>query len=182
MPAATVSLHDKTFVPFIEAERLARRVAELGAQISADYAHLAEPLLVVPVLSGSFVFAADLVRHLAVPCQIEFIRVASYAGTGSTGAVQQVLGLASPLAGRHVLLVEDIVDTGLTMHHLLGQFGAQGPASVRVATLLSKPESLQQPVPLAYAGFEIGPEFVVGYGLDYNGLGRELPQVYVLQP
>ncbi len=177
-----VRLHDKTFIPFIEASRLAARVAELGARISADYAHLAEPLLVVPVLSGSFVFAADLVRHISVPCQVEFIRVSSYAGTGSTGAVQQVLGLATPLAGRHVLLVEDIVDTGLTMHQLLQRFGGDGPASVRVATLLSKPASLQTPVPLAYTGFTIGPEFVVGYGLDYDGLGRQLPEVYVLQP
>ena len=178
MPTPLVTLKDKTFRPFMEPGQIAARVAELGAQISADYA--GQEVLLVPVLNGSFVFAADLVRQLTVSCRISFIKVSSYVDTESSGEVEEILGLSHGLAGCHVILVEDIVDTGLTMHSVVHMMREQAPASIQIASLLSKPGSIQKPLPLKYVGFEIGPEFVVGYGLDYDGLGREFDGIWVL--
>lgn len=173
-----VTLKDKTFRPFYTPEQIAARVAELGARISADYA--GKELLLIPVLNGSFIFAADLVRHITVPCRVSFIKIASYEAASSKGEVEELLGLTEDLRGRHVLLIEDVVDTGLTMHEVIRTIREQSPASVQVATFFAKPASIQKPVPMDYVGFEIGPEFIVGYGLDYDGYGRELPGVWVL--
>jgi hypoxanthine phosphoribosyltransferase len=169
---------DKNFRPFFSAEQIAVRMAELGAQLSADYA--GKELFIIPILNGSIVFAADLVRHITVPCQISCMKVASYQGIASSGKVQELLGVSEALEGRHVLVVEDIVDTGFTMHDVLEKLNVQNPASIQVATFLAKPMSIKVAVSLAYIGFQIGPEFVVGYGMDYDGYGRELPGVWVL--
>jgi len=172
-----ISIHNKAFKPYLSAAQLDEAVRRLAARLSADYAGR-EPLFVV-VLTGAFMFASDLLKYISGPCEIVFIRVASYEGTGSTGMVQELLGLREDVQGRHIIIVEDIVDTGTTMHHLLPTLQANGPASVEIATLFFKPESLRHELSLRYVALEIPNDFVVGYGLDYDGLGRNLPDVYV---
>ena len=177
MGHAHVTIHDKEFRPYLSAAQLDEAVAALGARLSTDYAGR-QPLFVV-VLTGGFMFASDLLKHFTEPCEIVFIRVASYEGTESSGAVQEILGLREEVQGRHLVVVEDIVDTGTTMQHLLPKLLAQAPASVEIATLFFKPASLRHPLDLRYVALEIPNDFVVGYGLDYDGLGRNLPDVYV---
>ena len=177
MSEPLITLHDKAFRPYLPAKRLHAALDELAARLNQDYAGR-RPLFVV-VLTGAFMFATDLLRRITGECEIVFIRVASYEGTGSTGVVQEVLGLREEVAGRHLVLVEDIVDTGATLHYLLPRLRAQNPASVEVATLFFKPDSLRYELSLKYVGLRIPNDFVVGYGLDYDGLGRNLPAVYV---
>ena len=172
-----VHIHNKEFRPYLSAAQLDEAVTGLAARLSADYAGR-RPLFVV-VLTGGFMFAADLLKHYQGECEIVFIRVASYEGTGSTGVVQEVLGLREDVQDRDIILVEDIVDTGTTMHHLLPTLLSKRPASVEIATLFFKPESLRHQLNLRYVAKEIPNDFVVGYGLDYDGLGRNLPDVYV---
>lgn len=160
---------------FISSEQIAQRVAQLGRQISDDAR--GQPLVVVGILKGAFVFLADLVRRIDVPLSIEFMGVSSYVGTQSTGHVQITRDLAADIQGAHVLLVEDIVDTGKTMDFLLDLLRVRQPASIRLCTLLSKPEAHCMRSKIDYVGFEIGDEFVVGYGLDLDGRFRELPYV-----
>ncbi|UYZ65171.1 hypoxanthine phosphoribosyltransferase [Hymenobacter weizhouensis] len=171
-----ISLHNKQFASYLPAAQLAAAVREVGTRLNHDYA--GQTLLFVVVLNGSFMFAADLLKHISLPCEVCFIRVASYQGTSSTGQVQEVLGLTEELAGRHVVIVEDIVDTGHTMHQLLGQLSQHQPASLEVATLFLKPECLQHELSIRYVGLRIPNDFIVGYGLDYDGLGRNYPDVY----
>ncbi|MCR5887046.1 hypoxanthine phosphoribosyltransferase [Hymenobacter sp. J193] len=178
MTPPTITLHDKQFAPYLSAAQLQACVGELAARLNQDYAGK-QPLFVA-VLNGSFMFAADLLKQLHIPCEITFIRVASYVGTGSTGKVQEVMGLYESLTDRHVVLLEDIVDTGHTMRMLLDTLGAQNPASLEVATLFLKPECLQHELDLRYIGREIPNDFIVGYGLDYDGLGRNYPDVYTV--
>jgi hypoxanthine phosphoribosyltransferase len=177
-PTAQLTIHDKTFVPFISEAAIQDRVEALGQQISQDYADRC-PLIVV-VLNGAAIFGADLLKNITVPCEITFIRVASYQQTASTGELKQILGLSESVAGRDLIIVEDIVDTGLTMADVCRQMRLQGPASIAIATLLFKPDALQEEIELDYVGFEIENQFVVGYGLDYDGLGRNTKAVYVL--
>ena len=177
MGQSHVTIHDKSFRPYLSAAALDEAVSTLATRLSADYAGR-EPLFVV-VLTGAFMFASDLLKRMTEPCEIVFIRVASYEGTDSTGVVQEVLGLRENIQGRHIIIVEDIVDTGTTMHHLLPTLLAKGPASVEIATLFYKPASLRHELDLRYVALEIPNDFVVGYGLDYDGLGRNLPDVYV---
>ncbi|GAB3708108.1 hypoxanthine phosphoribosyltransferase [Spirosoma flavus] len=174
-----ITINDKTFVPFIEADAIQARIQELAEQINQEYADK-KPLLVV-VLNGAFLFAADLMKRLTVPCEITFLRVSSYQGTESTGQLKQVLGLNESVEGRDLIVVEDIVDTGRTLYDLCDQLQAQGPASLAIATLLFKPEALQKPLDLHYVGFSIQNRFVLGYGLDYDGLGRNTPNILVLE-
>jgi hypoxanthine phosphoribosyltransferase len=169
---------DKHFTPFIERAQIEHRIAELGQQISADYADKF-PLFVV-VLNGAFMFAADLLKSITIPCEITFVRVSSYAKTSSTGQVREILGLKDPIEARHIIIVEDIVDTGLTMSELLFQLSVQKPESIQVATLLFKPAALKTPLNVRYVGFEIENRFVVGYGLDYDEQGRNLDAIYVV--
>jgi hypoxanthine phosphoribosyltransferase len=171
-----ISLHNKQFEPYLSAERLTAAIAALATQLNQEYA--GKTPLFVAVLNGSFMFAADLMKVLHIPCEITFIRVASYQGTSSTGKVQEVLGLTEDLAGRHVVVLEDIVDTGHTMRMLLDTLGARQPASLEVATLFMKPECLQHVLSVRYVGLSIPNDFIVGYGLDYDGLGRNYPDVY----
>ena len=177
MGQSHVTIHDKVFRPYLPAAALDEAVGALAARLSTDYAGR-EPLFVV-VLTGAFMFASDLLKRMTEPCEVVFIRVASYSGTDSTGVVQEVLGLRENIQGRHIIIIEDIVDTGTTMHHLLPTLLAKGPASVEIATLFYKPASMRHALDLRYVALEIPNDFVVGYGLDYDGLGRNLPDVYV---
>ncbi len=156
---------------------LRARIAELGAAITRDYVD--KQLVVIGVLKGSFVFLADLVRAIDLPLSVDFIGISSYQGTKSTGVVQITSDLTRPIEGKDVLLVEDIVDTGLTMKYLLENLGTRRPASIRIAALLEKPARAQVKIPIDYRGFVIGDEFVVGYGLDWDGKLRNLPFVGV---
>ena len=174
-----VTIHDKTFVPFISAEKIQERVKEMGAEINKDY--LDKRPLLIAVLNGSAIFMADLLRHIHTACEIAFIRVSSYQGTESSGKLKNILGLTDDLNGRHVILVEDIIDTGDTAKYLIDEINSKNPASLRFATILFKPAALRQDIKPEYVGFEIDPAFVVGYGLDYDGLGRNLADIYVLK-
>lgn len=176
---SSVTLHDKTFVPFIEPEALQAKNAALGAAITADYKDK-KPLF-LSILNGAFMFAADLLRCVDTEAEITFVKLASYKGTASTGSVQTVLGLDTPLKDRHIVIVEDIVDTGNTLHNFLKELDKEGPASVAIVACFFKPEALQYPIDIKYCGFEIPTKFIVGYGLDYDGLGRNLPAVYQLK-
>ena len=162
-----------SYEPLISSERIAARVAELGKTISRDYR--GESLLCIGVLKGAFVFLADLVRSIDVPVSVEFIGVASYAGTRSTGHVRLTHDLATDIKGRHVLLIEDIIDTGHTIDYLLDTLTVRGPKSLKVAAFLSKPEAHAMTHRLDYVAFEIGREFVIGYGLDLDQQYRNLP-------
>ena len=160
----------------ISAEAIAARVGELGRALSAELD--GTPVVMVGVLTGGVVFLADLIRAMPdLPMQIEFLAARSYAGTESTGAVQITQDLSSPIAGRHVVLVEDIVDTGLTLTRLCDALRSRGPASLRVVTLLNKPSRRRVPFQPDLVGFEIEDRFVVGYGLDLDGAYRNLPYV-----
>ena len=177
MGSSHITLHNKAFRPYLSAAELAEAVDKVATRLSADYADR-QPLFVV-VLTGGFMFASDLLKRFTGSCEIVFIRVASYEGTGSTGVVQEIMGLREEVKDRHLIVVEDIVDTGTTLHHLLPTLRAKGPASVEIATLFFKPESLRHDLTLNYVAKQIPNDFVVGYGLDYDGLGRNLPDVYV---
>ena len=163
----------------VEADRLAARVAELGEQISADYAE--RDLLLVGVLKGAVFFLSDLMRHLTVPCEVDFMAVASYgSSTDSSGVVRILKDLDASIEGRDVLIVEDIVDSGLTLSYMLRTMRARDPASLEVCALLTKPERRKVNLPIRYTGFEIPNRFVIGYGLDYEEKYRNLPFVAVL--
>jgi hypoxanthine phosphoribosyltransferase len=173
-----IRIKDKTFRRFIDQATLEARIKALAQEISADYAHK-NPLF-VGVLNGSFMFVGELLKSIDIPSEITFVRVSSYVSTESSGKVKQVLGLNESLENRHVVILEDIIDTGITMSEILPQFLAQNPASVALATMLFKPKALQKDLDVKYVGLEIEPLFVVGYGLDYDGQGRNLPEIYVL--
>ena len=170
---------DKTFVPFIGRETLQNRISELADQINHDYAGRCP--LIVGVLNGAVLFTADLLKNLTIDCEITFIRVASYEQTASTGNIKEILGLTEVITGRDLIVVEDIVDTGTTIAHVCRQLAEKEPASIAIATLLFKPAALKTKVDLAYVGFEIENQFVVGYGLDYDGLGRNTKDIFVLK-
>ncbi len=160
-------------------ERLRVRVAEMGAQIARDFQ--SRPLKLVGVLKGSFMFMADLARAIDLPIKVDFIGTSSYQDTKSSGVVRITNDLSRPIEGEHVLLVEDIVDTGLTMRYLLENLSTRKPASVQICALLEKPTRAQVKVPIEYLGFEIPDEFVVGYGLDWDGRFRNLPYIGVVR-
>lgn len=173
-----ISIKDLTFVPLISEEDVQSRVRELGAALTATCCDL-NPLF-ISILSGAFVFASDLIRAFDGHCEVGFVKISSYSGTQSTGNVQTVMGLEKDLRGRHIIVLEDIIDTGRTLHYFLGHLEAQSPASVRVVAFLRKPTALEFPVENALVGFDIENRFVVGYGLDYDGLGRNIPGVWQL--
>jgi hypoxanthine phosphoribosyltransferase len=167
--------------PMISATRIARRVRQLGKQISETYADIETPLVMVVILKGATVFAADLLRSLSIPAELEFVRASSYhGGTTSSGRLQLAHMVDGPLVGRHVLLVEDIVDSGLTVNVITKRIRRMGPASLRIAALLDRPARRVVDVKIDFCGFVIPDRFVIGYGLDDAGLYRELPHIYSL--
>ena len=173
-----VTIKDKTFKVSIPEEVILERVKAVADRINRDMDGK-NPLLLA-VLNGSFVFAADLMRQLTIPCEISFVKLASYEGVTSTGKVKEVIGINEDLTGRTVIIVEDIVDTGLTMKQMIESIGTRNPASVHICTLLVKPEKLQVDLNIEYAAMEIPNEFIVGYGLDYDQQGRNLKDIYTV--
>ncbi len=176
MPEDRIQVHDLVFQPYLTERKINERVRLLGMRINRDYEGR-NPLFLA-VLNGAFMFAADLFRQVVISCEISFVKVASYDGTESSGAVKDLLGLNEDLEGRHVVVVEDIVDSGLTMRAMLDRLSAKNPASVRIASLLLKPERLREDIHVDYLGFEVPDKFLLGYGLDYNGQGRNLRSIY----
>ncbi|HEX2645935.1 MAG TPA: hypoxanthine phosphoribosyltransferase [Candidatus Dormibacteraeota bacterium] len=167
--------------PMITAAQIARRVHKLGQKISDLYSDIDTPLVMVVILKGATVFAADLLRSLSIPAELEFVRASSYgAGTSSSGKLRLAHMVEGPLVGRHVLLVEDIVDSGLTVSVIQRRIRRLGAASVRLAALLDRPARREVEVKIDFTGFVIPDRFVIGYGLDYAGLYRELPDIYSL--
>ena len=173
-----VKIKDKTFRTFIPEDQIAERVKAVAERINKDLADK-NPLFLA-VLNGSFIFAADLMRYITIPCEISFVKLASYQGTTSTGVIKEVIGLNEELAGRTVVILEDIVDTGFTIKRMIETLGTRGPESVHVCTLLLKPGKLQVPLNVEYVAMEIPNDFSVGYGLDYDQQGRNLRDIYTL--
>lgn len=173
-----IKVRDHEFTVSIPEEKIKARVAEVAAQISHDLE--GKRPLFLAVLNGSFVFAADLLRGIETPCEISFVRMASYEGTSSTGAVKQLIGLKEDIKDRTVVIVEDIIDSGLTMVHLLELLKEKQPADIKIAALLVKPGNLKVELDIPYCCFEIPNDFIVGYGLDYDGEGRNLPSIYTV--
>ncbi len=175
---ATIKVHDKSFETYLPEEVIQKRIKELADKISNDYKGR-KPLFIA-ILNGSFMFAADLFKHLTIEAEICFIKLASYKGMKSSGNVVTSIGLEDDLFGKEVIIVEDIVDTGKTLHNFLPKLEHQQPKSMKIATLLHKSEAIEYPLSLDYVGFDIPNKFVVGYGLDYDGLGRNLKEIYQL--
>lgn len=173
---SVIRIHDREFVKSITNEEICAEVKRVADMINKDYAGK-RPLL-LGVLNGCFMFVADLMKNLDIECEISFVKFSSYQGSETTGTVNQVLGLNESIEGRDVIIVEDIVDTGLTMHKMLQTLAESKPASLAIASLFLKPARLRVPVEVKYSAFEIPDRFIVGYGLDYDGLGRNLPDVY----
>jgi hypoxanthine phosphoribosyltransferase len=174
----TVRVHDKLFKPYISAEQISAAVKKMAARIDADYAEK-KPLFIA-ILNGSFIFAADLFKALTIPAEICFIKLASYKGTKSTGQVITSIGLDTELFDRDVIILEDIIDTGNTLNQFLPQLEHQQPKSLKICALLHKKEATVFPIQIDYLGFEIPDRFVVGYGLDYDGYGRNIGEIYQL--
>lgn len=175
---AAIRVHDKHFDTYLSEETILNRVKELADQINRDYAGR-RPFFVA-ILNGSFMFASDLFKQLTIEADICFIKLASYKGMQSSGKVVTSIGLDDDLFGKDVIIVEDIVDTGKTLHNFLPRLEHQQPKSLKIATLLHKSEATEYPLELGYVGFDIPNKFVVGYGLDYDGLGRNLKEIYQL--
>ena len=174
----TIQVKDKTFAISIPESELQEQIKRVAAEISRDYAGC-QPVFLA-VLNGSFIFAADLLREIDLHCEISFVKLASYEGTKTTGSVREVIGLNVDITGRPVIIVEDIVDTGLTMAHMLDTLKKQNPASIDICTLLLKPSKLQVKLDVRYCCKEIPDDFVVGYGLDYDGFGRNTKDLYTI--
>lgn len=173
-----ITVKDKQFKPYIGEDKIQLAVKALAVQINIDLRD-EFPLFLI-VLNGSFMFAADLLKEVHIPCEISFIKVASYHGTSSIGTVTELVGLSEDVTNRTVVIVEDIVDTGATLEKLHATLTKRGVKSIKVATMLLKPDAYKKPIPVNYAGIEIPNDFVVGYGLDYDGQGRNLKDIYVL--
>ncbi|MFN0215793.1 MAG: hypoxanthine phosphoribosyltransferase [Saprospiraceae bacterium] len=171
-----INIHELNFVPLISEEEVQARVRVLGQDLTERFR--GKNPLFISVLSGAFVFASDLIRAFDSHCEIGFVKLASYSGTRSSGDVQTVMGLDKELRDRHLVVVEDILDTGRTLHFFLEHLRSQQPASIFTVTFLRKPEAVQFPVSVDLVGFDIEDKFVVGYGLDYDGLGRNLAGVW----
>ena len=176
---STIQVLDKTFEPYLKEAAIQEKITELAGQLSKDYA--GKRPLFLSILNGSFLFTADLFKQITIEAEVSFIKLASYKGTNSTGNVITAIGLDINVKDRHIIILEDIIDTGKTLHHYLPQLESMQPASVKIAVLLNKKDALQFPVQIDYACFEIPNKFVVGYGLDYDGLGRNNKDIYQLK-
>jgi hypoxanthine phosphoribosyltransferase len=174
-----IQLHDKQFIPFISAEEIDFAIASMASQVEADFAD--EIPIFIGVLNGSFMVVSDFMKHYKKPCEVSFIKLASYHGTSSTNQVKQLIGLNQDLTGRTVIVIEDIVDTGNTVAELKVLFKKQNVKHFKIATLFFKPEAYKKDLKIDYIGIRIPNKFIVGYGLDYDGLGRNLSEVYQLK-
>jgi hypoxanthine phosphoribosyltransferase len=174
-----LQLHDKQFTPFISAQELDFAIAKIATQVAADFVD--EIPVFIGVLNGSFMVVSDFMKHYKSPCELSFIKMASYEGTVSTNDVKQLIGLDQDLTGRSVVVIEDIVDTGNTLVALKELFKKQNVKHFKIATLFFKPEAFQQDIKIDYIGIRIPNKFIVGFGLDYDGLGRNLPEIYQLK-
>ena len=177
-PMDPIQIKDTTFAISIPESAILKQVQRVANAIEHDYAGQ-NPLFLV-VLNGAFVFAADLIRAVRLPSEVTFVKLSSYEGMSSTGVIKSMIGLNTDLTGRPVIIVEDIIDSGQTMVHLLDEIAAQNPASVAVCTLLVKPENLKVKLDVKYCCMEIPNDFIVGYGLDYDGYGRNLRDIYTV--
>lgn len=174
-----IKLHDRKFRVMIPAAKIDEAVTAVAQRINADYADKDTPLF-VGVLNGSFMFMSDLIKKIEFNSELSFVKLASYEGTQTTGEVKCLIGLNQSLEGRHVIIVEDIVDTGESIERMVRDLEKLHPASIAVCTLFFKPGSYRKQIPIDYRAMEIGNEFIVGYGLDYNQLGRNLKDIYVV--
>ncbi|MBR0340176.1 MAG: hypoxanthine phosphoribosyltransferase [Alistipes sp.] len=175
-----VTLNDKTFEVMIPAEEIDKAVAKVAEQLNKDYAESEKAPIFVGVLNGSYMFLSDLVRKTTFNNEVTFVRISSYEGTQSTGSITQKSGIDFDIEGRDIIIVEDIVETGHSINHMLQYIKSLKPSSVEVCTLFFKPEKYLYDLPIKYCAMEIGNEFIVGYGLDYDQLGRNLKDIYVL--
>ena len=172
----TIQVKDRIFAPFIKEEELLKEIKRVAQEINRDYEGK-EPLFLC-ILNGAFMFAADLLKNVTVPCNVSFVKLASYQGTDTTGKIKELMGLQESVEGRHVIIVEDIVDTGYTMRDILGSLTDKNAASVQVCALLCKPDKLKVDINLKYLALNIPNGFIVGYGLDYDGFGRNSRDIY----
>ena len=173
-----IRVHDKSFEPYLSADEIIERVSIIASKINRDYE--GKRPLFIAILNGAFMFASDLFKQIKIEAEICFIKLASYKGTKSSGQVITAIGLDMDLFNRHIVIIEDIVDTGKTLNVFLPQLKNQQPASLKIVALLHKPESSTYPLKIDYLGFTIPNKFVVGYGLDYDGLGRNIAEIYQL--
>ena len=171
-----IKIHDKEFEIFIPGERIQEVISEMAGQINNDLA--GREVIFIGILNGAFMFASDLIRQIRLDCQISFVKLASYAGSSSSGTVKRLIGINEDIQKKNVVILEDIVDTGITLEDIIRQLKGYEPDEIRVATLLLKPESYLKGIPLDYVGIEIPNDFVVGYGLDYRGCARNLADIY----
>lgn len=171
-----MKVKDLEFREFISAQTVEQKVKALAAKVNDDYQD--KTPLILPILNGSFIFASDLVKELSIPCRVSFVKVSSYSGTQSTGQLKTLLGLEESLFNQHILIVEDIVDTGLTLQKIVEELRGLGTKSVEVVALLRKKPAREKNIDVKYVGFDIDEEFVLGYGLDYDGFGRNTKQIY----
>ena len=174
----TIQIKDKQFTLSIPSEDILKAVQTVGDAINRDLKDK-NPLFIC-VLNGAFMFAGDLMKVVDIPCEITFIKLSSYEGLYSSGSVKEVMGLNENIVGRNVVILEDIIDTGLTMERIIDSLKAKGAGEIRVATFLQKPDALQRDIKIDYVAMKIPNEFIIGYGLDYNGYGRNLKDVYTL--
>ena len=173
-----IEVFNKKFQPYLKAESIQEQVEQIAGRLNQDYEGL-RPIFIA-ILNGSFMFASDLFKSITIEAEICFIKLSSYEGTGSTGNVVTLIGLDKSLKNRHIIILEDIIDTGKTLHEFLPQVMEQQPASLKIAALLHKPEAMIFPIVIDYLGFKVPNKFLLGYGLDFNGLGRNLKEIYQL--
>ena len=173
-----IKVHDKEFKPYISADKISEEVKRVASEINKDYA--GKKPLFIAILNGSFMFAADLFKEITIEAEICFIKLASYKGIKSSGQVITAIGLDVDLVGREIIVIEDIVDTGNTLSKFLPQIHHHHPASLKIAALLHKPEAMVHPIKIDYLGFSVPNKFLLGYGLDYDGLGRNIKEIYQL--
>ncbi|MBW3468778.1 hypoxanthine phosphoribosyltransferase [Arthrospiribacter ruber] len=173
-----IEIKNKKFIPFLDSANLKDKIEEMGRKISQDFE--GKTPVLVGVLNGAFMFLSDLCKEISIPMEVCFVKISSYQGQHSTGKVRELIGLDVDIEGREIIIVEDIVDTGLSMSHLLKMLKEKNPSGIAIATLLHKPEALQKDIKMDYIGFNIPNKFVVGYGLDYDGVGRNIREIYQL--
>lgn len=171
-----MKIKDIEFIEFISAEKIQQQIAGIASRINTHYADRSPVFL--PVLNGSFMFASDLLKHIAIPCRVSFVKVSSYAGLSTTGQLKMLIGLDESLFNQDVLIVEDVVDSGLTLQKVMDELRSLGTRSVEVVSLLRKRRAREKGIEIAFNGFDIDDEFVLGYGMDYDGLGRNYRQLF----